>query len=136
MGARTSIIIEEAEKTYADAVFLLESGRYDSAVNRAYYTAFHCAQALLQNEGIFAKTHAGTRSKFAEIFIKTNLLSSNLNEWFKKLATSRTAADYTYDYTISSEIAEKAVRNAAYFLAETKSYFRNLEEKTDEPNKE
>ncbi|MEM8524501.1 MAG: HEPN domain-containing protein [Bacteroidota bacterium] len=136
MEEHISTVIQDAEKMLEDAQFLLENDRYESAVNRAYYAAFHCAQSLLQNDDVLVKTHVGTRRKFSELFIKTGILPKTLGEYLAQLENYRMIADYSYGNEVSSNIAAKAVHNAAYFLAETKSYFKDVENKTDEPDKE
>ena len=123
MDEHISIVIKEAEKTFEDAKFLLEGKRYGSAINRAYYAAFHCAQALIRSKEIFTKTHAGTHSKFGELFVKTDLFPKDIGEYLKRLAGYRTAADYTYEVSVSPKIASQSVDYAQKFLAQTKKYF-------------
>ena len=62
---------------------LLASGDYEDAVSRAYYAAFHCAQALLLWEGLSANTHQGVVSLFGLHFAKTGKLRKNLAAIFR-----------------------------------------------------
>ncbi|MEL6944662.1 MAG: HEPN domain-containing protein [Bacteroidota bacterium] len=135
MEKRIGKVIQEAETMLDDAQFLLTGNRYGSAVNRAYYAVFHCVQSLLQSKEILVKTHAGTRSKFGELFIKTGILPKSLGEQLEKLESYRTIADYSYDNEISSSIAAKAVISAVHFLEQTKLYFENLEDMPSEDTK-
>lgn len=49
----------KAKEKLAVARELFERGHYDDAVSRAYYAAFHAAQAALISEGQEADTHKG-----------------------------------------------------------------------------
>jgi uncharacterized protein (UPF0332 family) len=42
--------LERAKKTLEDAQLLIESKRWNSAINRLYYSAFYAVIALLLNE--------------------------------------------------------------------------------------
>ena len=53
--------LKVAQEKLAAAKLLFENEMYDDAVSRAYYSAFHCAQALLLNEGLKAETHSGVQ---------------------------------------------------------------------------
>ncbi|MEN0051470.1 MAG: HEPN domain-containing protein [Bacteroidota bacterium] len=135
MEERINRILIEADTVYKDAELLLENERYESSVNRSYYSVFHSAQALLHSKNIFAKTHSGTRRKFSEIFIKSELLPLECNEWFIKLESSRMISDYSYDNEVSPKIAKLAIEYAQKFIAQTKSYFENLEKDSTETDK-
>ncbi|MEJ2696148.1 MAG: HEPN domain-containing protein [Candidatus Sulfobium sp.] len=70
--------MENARKKLAVAERLLESGDYDDAVSRAYYAAFHAAQALLLTEGERAETQKGVSLKVSPWSQSTDICFSLL----------------------------------------------------------
>lgn len=72
-------IIEKAADALSDAEFNFQHGRYEAAINRAYYTIFYSISALLEAKQISTKTHQGTHNKFNEIYLKSGLLPLELN---------------------------------------------------------
>ncbi len=50
---------------------LLARGEWDDAVSRAYYAAFHAAQAVLPTEGQRGETHRGLITLFGLLLVKT-----------------------------------------------------------------
>jgi uncharacterized protein (UPF0332 family) len=72
--------LEKAKETLEDAHLLIESKRWNSAINRLYYSAFYATIALLLNENYKTTTHNGVKSIFSEQFIKKNLFRKNLGK--------------------------------------------------------
>ena len=56
--------IEKSGEFFKDAQRLAENIRWQSCVNRLYYSCFHLIDALLSLDGISAKTHEGLKTKF------------------------------------------------------------------------
>ena len=81
--------IARAEQCYDDAKYLLDGHRYEAAVNRAYYSMFTAVQGLLLSKDIFVKTHAGAKTKFHELFLKTNLLPLEFGKLLEKARRHR-----------------------------------------------
>jgi uncharacterized protein (UPF0332 family) len=52
-------LIEKAEKSLKASENLYNSGFYDFAVSRIYYSMFYCAKALLLTKEISPKKHSG-----------------------------------------------------------------------------
>lgn len=50
---------------------LLSKNHWDDAVSRAYYAAFHAAQAALLAEGQQAESHKGVVTLFGLLLVKT-----------------------------------------------------------------
>ncbi|MEK6479065.1 HEPN domain-containing protein [Catalinimonas sp. 4WD22] len=67
--------IEKSEEIYQDAVLLAENERWNSCINRLYYSSFYLLSALLYQQGIKAETHNGTKTQFFLHFVKKGLTS-------------------------------------------------------------
>ena len=62
-------ILAKASDCLEDSLELLSGERYDAALNRAYYTMFHCIQSLLTSKNIVVKSHKGAHNAFHKEFI-------------------------------------------------------------------
>lgn len=77
--------MEKGNAALEEAQILFDNAKYDGAVSRAYYAAFHYACAVLLNKGLEAKSHQGMQRLFHLHFIRTKILSdkeSNLGSGF------------------------------------------------------
>jgi uncharacterized protein (UPF0332 family) len=88
-----AIRLARAREMLADAVLLLQAGSRRSAVNRAYYAAFHAARAMLATAGVETRKHAGVLSFFDREFIKSGRLDLSCSETLHDLYEARTDAD-------------------------------------------
>lgn len=93
--------LDRAKETLEDAQLLIESKRWNSAINRLYYSAFYAVIALLLNENHKTTTHNGVKSIFSEQFIKKNIISQEFGKRYSQLFTWRQKGDYAdlFDFT-------------------------------------
>ena len=128
MEAATKALIDgylqKAEKKLEVAGKLFNSGDYDDAVSRAYYAAFHTAQALLLSEGETAESHKGVVTLFGLLFVKTGKFSRNLGKYLANLKDDRESGDYEVFSYIDKETAETAMYEAREFIKEAKLYLQ------------
>jgi uncharacterized protein (UPF0332 family) len=101
---------------------LIESGDYDDAVSRAYFAAFHAAQAMLASQGVEADTHAGVRTFFRLHFIKSKRLDPKFGRYLKNLKDDREEGDYDIVSTVDSEIVRNDSRGAREFVDEAERF--------------
>lgn len=96
--------IESAYQTYEAAKVLAESGYWNSAVNRLYYSVFYAVKALLVLNEIPSKTHSNTKSQFSQHFVKTGIFDKEYGRLFSELLDWRQKGDYDniFDYDKSS----------------------------------
>ena len=73
---------------------LSDRGDWDDAVSRAYYAAFHAAQAALLTEGQRAETHRGLVVLFALLLVRTGKLDRRWGKFLANLKDDREAGDY------------------------------------------
>ncbi len=67
--------INKSLETFIDAKLLCDNERWNSAINRLYYSSFYLVSALIHSRGIKAESHSGTRTQFNLHFIKSGLIS-------------------------------------------------------------
>jgi uncharacterized protein (UPF0332 family) len=80
--------------TFEDAQILAERNKWNSTINRLYYSAYYAVMALLLDSDLKPTTHNGAKSNFSEHFIKTNLIPKELGKTYSQLFTWRQKGDY------------------------------------------
>ncbi len=103
---------------------LLMNDGYDDAVSRAYYSAFHAAQAVLLTEGLTANSHQGMVNLFGLHFIKTGKIAPQYGKYLSNLKDDRENGDYEIYSPIEKEDAQNAIREAKEFLRAMKEYLK------------
>jgi uncharacterized protein (UPF0332 family) len=118
--------LERAADALSNSVHSLHGGFTLGTVNRAYYTMFYSMSAVLILLDIYPKTHQGVRSKFGEMYIKTELFPMRFANYIRDAFNLRQDADYDLDAHISEEEAQVLVDNATEFYKFTKGYVEGL----------
>ena len=96
-GSKTELIkyrISRAKDTFEDARILAEKEKWNSTINRLYYSAYYAVIALLLDTDLKPTTHNGVKSAFSEHFIKKDLLPKELGKIYSQLFTWRQKGDY------------------------------------------
>ena len=106
---------------------LSDRGDWDDAVSRAYYAAFHAAQAALLTEGQRADTHRGLVVLFALLLVKTGKLDRRWGKFLANLKDDREAGDYDPLSYVDEETARRAVAEAEEFVAAVARYVDRLD---------
>jgi uncharacterized protein (UPF0332 family) len=111
----------------------LETGKDDlkpnhilATVNRCYYAYFWLARALLFKKDIFVKTHNGVKSKFSELYIKTDIIPEIYGKHLSKLMDYRQVADYDLESHFTKEEVQEMIIWTEDFLAFIKENIENL----------
>jgi uncharacterized protein (UPF0332 family) len=86
--------IKRAKETFSDAQLLAKMNRWNSAINRLYYSAYYIVTALLLSKNLKPTTHNGAKSNFSEHFVKTGIVSRDLGKIYSQLFTWRHKGDY------------------------------------------
>ena len=118
--------LEKAADAIQNAEYDLKGGFFLTVANRSYYACYYCMTALLYTNNTYAKTHQGLRSKFSELFIKTEIFPLASSEIISVLFDYGQQADYDLDSDITSEEAAALIKNAHEFYDRTKAYFQTL----------
>ena len=87
--------IQRSDEFFKDAQLLADNSRWQSCVNRLYYSSFHLIDALLSLDGISAKTHEGLKTKFLQLYVKTEEVDMNLGKLYTQLLDWRHESDYS-----------------------------------------
>lgn len=104
-----------AKESVAEAVLLYENEKYNAAVNRLYYACYYALAALLFQNVMETKTHAGARQMLGLHFAKTNRLEGNLAKFYSQIFDARQIADYDDFTTFEKEEIGLWIENANAF---------------------
>ena len=110
--------INKSKETFADAVLLSENERWNSAVNRLYYSAFYLVSALIHQNGKKAETHSGTKTQFNLNFIKSGLISLEHGKLYANLFDWRQESDYADFIDFEKEFVNELISEVQTFNIE------------------
>jgi uncharacterized protein (UPF0332 family) len=110
-------LLEKAHGKLEAARILLDAGRPDDAVSRAYYAVFNAMSALLYKHGLVFSSHGQVIGAFNREFVKTGIFPSGFSRQITGLFEDRQAGDYDPAPSITSEAAEIHLKNAAFILS-------------------
>jgi len=116
--------LEKAEEKLCSAETLMRNSRYDDTVSRAYYSAFHAAQAVLLTEGLFVRSHSGLINLFGLHFVRTGKIEQEYGRFLSDLKDKRENGDYEIYSAIEKGVAEESIRNARRFLERIRLYLK------------
>jgi len=109
--------LQAAREMLSDAHVLKENGGSPvSVVNRAYYSVFYAALALLVTADIEPNKHAGVLAKFDEIFVRQGILSREMSRIIHHAFDMRQAGDYQKSRVITEEQALEVLTSAEQFV--------------------
>lgn len=86
--------LKRAKETLEDAVILSENEKWNSAINRLYYSAYYAVMALLLKYDFHPTTHNGAKHHFSEHFVRTGIISRDLGKLYSQLFAWRQKGDY------------------------------------------
>ena len=114
--------LEVAKTRLKAAKLLFEKGMLEDAINRAYYSFFHAAKAMLNVLGYDAKTHSGLISEFGLRIIKTNMLEKKFAQYFRRAFEMSESSDCEIGLVFSEEEVQTLIRNAEEFLQKAQEF--------------
>ena len=117
--------LDKAHDDLATARDDLAHGHWRGAINRAYYTIFHTASAVLLWQGVERTRHSGIHSAFGEFLIKPGIIEAEYGQMYTQARKSREEHDYGLDaaWPPAGE-AEQIVADAERFVARLERYLR------------
>jgi uncharacterized protein (UPF0332 family) len=95
--------LSRAKDTYDDALILADKEKWNSTINRLYYSVYYAVMALLLDSDIKPTTHNGTKSAFSEYFIKNEIIPKEYGKLYSQLFTWRQKGDYDDLYDFDKE---------------------------------
>lgn len=109
--------LELAREMLRDARLLKDNaGSPISIVNRAYYSVFYAALALLVTVDVEPNKHSGVLAKFDELFIRQGIFPKEMSRILHHAFDMRQAGDYQKSKVISTEQAAEVLDSAAEFV--------------------
>jgi len=87
--------VSKSKEIFEDALLLANNSRWNSCVNRLYYSSYYLASALLYKNDIKAETHNGVKTQFFLNYIKTNKLDRRFGKLYSHLFDWRQETDYS-----------------------------------------
>lgn len=116
--------LDEAAHEAAAADLLAGQGFFRQAVTRAYFAAFHVAQALLAAHGLEAATHEGVQRLLGLHFVLPGELSKDAGRAISALLARRHEADYRLLVDVDRTTWDAARGEAVTFIAAAEEYLK------------
>lgn len=117
--------IKKAHQAYKDAETLFASGSLEGATSRAYYGAFHMAQAILLTLGLEPKTHQGVARLFSLHFVKAEIIEPKYSQILARAQKYREEADYRHAMIFTPEQTKHMLQEVRGFIEEIERYLRS-----------
>lgn len=110
--ADLSALFKNALEKLETARILYENARYDDAVSRAYYAAFHAMTAALLSKDLSYSSHGQVIGSFNREFIKTGIFPKKYSSIIQALFDDRQVGDYGIFVKISKSTARDHINKA------------------------
>jgi uncharacterized protein (UPF0332 family) len=116
LKSTTAKFLGKAARSVEAAQQLTKYGNAEFAVGRAYYAMFYAAEALLNENELRFRKHAGVHRAFAQHFAKNGLLDEKYHRWLIAAFSKRITGDYGIDSDVTAEDAAALIGQAQEFL--------------------
>lgn len=116
---------EKAISNIGIARVLYESGDYDVALNRAYYSAFDAMRAVNALDGFDSSKHSGVIAHFNQAYVKTQLFPASTSSVIRKASMLREKSDYEDFYVADKEETLDTIIKVEGFLKDAETYLRS-----------
>lgn len=110
--------INRAKETLQETFVLIENKFLNNAVNRIYYACFYAVSALLLDNDIGAKSHAGAKQMLSLHFIKTEKLNKNLGDFYSSVFDMRHNGDYSDFFVFETDDVISLIEPATILIAQ------------------
>jgi len=117
--------LDKALRTFDDAVFCANEGKWEAASNRFYYALFHAMSAMLIHDGYQVKSHRGILSMFGEHYIRTEIFSRKDGSLLSDLVLMRDNADYNCFFEADEEKLQPYIEPTRLLIEKIKQYIAN-----------
>ena len=125
MKESTQQLLFNAEETLHAADVLLKEELLRDAVNRAYYSVFYVAEALLNEKELRFKKHGTVHGSFSQHFVKTGIFDSKFHKLLTKSFGQRMLGDYDELTRFSPDEVIAIIEQAGEFLRVAKQYLES-----------
>ncbi len=107
--------INKSEETFQDALLLATNERWNSCVNRLYYSTYYLIIALLYKNNIKAETHNGVKTQFFLNYIKNDKIDKKYGKLFSHLFDWRQETDYVDFIDFDKKTVEPLLKEVKEF---------------------
>ncbi len=114
--------VQKSKEVFDDAILLANNQRWNSCINRLYYSSYYLISALLYLHEIKAETHNGTKTQFNLNFVKSGKIDLKQGKLYSNLFLWRQESDYS-DFT---DFDESTVTPFIQEVAEFNNQLLNL----------
>lgn len=122
---RIAAYMARAHQAIETGHFVMRREDFIAAVNRAYYSMFYAANALLATEGLERSKHSGVIAAFREHFVKTGVIESTMSRFFGEALDERHTADYDLE-PLDYETATRNLAHASEFVNRIERHLRDI----------
>lgn len=110
--------LRKAEDAFNDALLLADNERWNSVINRLYYSCFYSVIALLLKNNIKSQTHDGSRTQFGLHYVKPGLIDKKFGKLYTKLFDFRQKGDYGDLFDYDKETVLPLIESVREFIDE------------------
>lgn len=107
---------QRAEESFEEALILAETERWNTVINRLYYSCFYAVIALLLKHDVETHSHDGARTQFGLLFVKTGKIDKIYGKLFTKLFDYRQKGDYGDLYDYDEDIVKPLIGDVKAFI--------------------
>jgi uncharacterized protein (UPF0332 family) len=122
MKESTQQLMLNAEETLHAAEMLFKEEYLRDAINRAYYSVFYIAEALLNEKDLRYSKHGTVHGAFAQHYIKTKIFDEKYHKLLTGAFRRRMLGDYDEITRFSSGEVIQILEQAWDFLKTAKDY--------------
>ena len=122
MKESTQQLMLNAEETLHAAEILFKEEYLRDAVNRAYYSVFYIAEALLNEKDLRYSKHGTVHGAFAQHYIKTKVFDEKYHKLLTGAFRRRMLGDYDEVTRFTSDEVMQILKQAWDFLDTAKDY--------------
>jgi uncharacterized protein (UPF0332 family) len=108
--------IDKAKRSLEDAKLLAANYSWSNCINRLYYTCYYSVSALLLKNDLSAQTHAGIKTQFNLLFVKTGILPKEYGKLYANLMDLRQKGDYGDMFDFDREAVEPLLKPVEDFM--------------------
>ncbi len=104
---------------------MIETGGYNCAINRAYYSCFYVLNAYFLKKGISTKTHDGIKQMLHLYLVRNGLVTVEEGRTYTRLLSDRVNCDYDDYFDSGAEEAERYRQFAEAFIAKIEKLIKD-----------
>jgi len=107
--------VTKSREIFEDVKLLASNKRWNSSINRLYYSSFYLVSALLYKNDIRSETHNGVKTQFNLHFIKTGKQDIKFGKLYSNLFDWRQESDYADFIDFDSETVLPLIEQVSEF---------------------